>query len=70
MAETLRSVQRQRLWDQISDLNNVGFLAHRNPKESEDEPEILHPTQAGASRKTGPRYSRLQRQTMFRRGQD
>ena len=35
-------VQRQRLWDQIGELSNGGFLAHRNPKESEDEPEILH----------------------------
>ena len=50
-------VQRQRLWDQIGDLNNGGFLAHRNPKESEDEPEILRPTHAGTSRKAGPRYS-------------
>ena len=37
-------VQRQRLWDQIGDLNNGGFLAHRNPTESEDELEILRPT--------------------------
>ena len=44
-------VQRQRLWDQIGDLNNGGFLAHRNPKESEDEPEILRPTHAGTSQK-------------------
>ena len=28
----------QRLWDQVGDLSNGGFLAHRNPKESEDEP--------------------------------
>ena len=42
-------VQRQRLWDQIGDLNNGGFLAHRNPKESEDEPEILCPTRPCAS---------------------
>ena len=42
-------VRRQRLWDQIDDLSNGGFLAHRNPKESEDEPEILRPTHAGAS---------------------
>ena len=43
------SVHRQRLWDQIGDLNNGGFLAHRNPKESEDEPEILCPTRPCAS---------------------
>ena len=42
-------VRLQRLWDQIDDLSNGGFLAHRNPKESEDEPEILRPTHAGAS---------------------
>ena len=34
----MRIVQRQRLWDQTGDLNYGGFLAHRNPKESEDEP--------------------------------
>jgi hypothetical protein len=34
-------------------LNNGGFLAHRNPKESEDGPEILRPTHAGARRKAG-----------------
>ncbi|MCA3350654.1 MAG: hypothetical protein INF97_08685, partial [Roseomonas sp.] len=44
-------VRRQHLWDQIGDLSNGGFLAHRNPKESEDEPEILRPTHAGTSRK-------------------
>jgi hypothetical protein len=32
------------MWDQIGDLNNGGFLAHRNPKESEDELEVLRPT--------------------------
>jgi transposase len=32
-------------------LDNGGFLAHRNPKESEDEPVILHPTGTGVSRK-------------------
>jgi hypothetical protein len=42
-------VHRQRLWDQSGDLNNGGFLAHRNPKESEDEPEILCPTRPCAS---------------------
>jgi hypothetical protein len=36
-------VRRQRLWDQIGDLSNEGCLAHRNPKESEDVPEILSP---------------------------
>ena len=46
--------RRQRLWDKIGVLSNGGFLAHRNPKESEDEPEILRPTHAGASRKAGP----------------
>ena len=34
-----------------------GFLVHRNPKESEDEPEILRPTHAGDGREAGPRYS-------------
>ena len=38
-------VRRQHLWDQSGDLNNGGFLAHRNPKESEDEPEILPTSQ-------------------------
>jgi hypothetical protein len=38
------TVQRQRLCDQIGDLSHGGFLVHRNPNESEDEPEILHPT--------------------------
>jgi len=33
-------VRRQCLWDQIVDISNGGFLAHRNPKASEDEPEI------------------------------
>jgi len=33
-------VRRQHLWDQIGDLNSGGFLAHRNPKKSEDKPEI------------------------------
>lgn len=42
-------VRRQHLWDQSGDLNNGGFLAHRNPKESEDEPEILRPTRPCAS---------------------
>ena len=45
----LEDVRRQRLWDQSGDLNNGGFLAHRNPKESEDEPEILRPTRPCAS---------------------
>jgi hypothetical protein len=31
-------VRRQRLWDQIGDLSNGGFLAHRNPNKREDEP--------------------------------
>ena len=39
-------MQRQRLWDQTGDLNNGGFPAHRNHKESEDEPKILRPTHA------------------------
>jgi len=47
--QMMAGVRRQHLWDQIGDLNNGGFLAHRNPKESEDEPEILRPTHAGAS---------------------
>jgi len=51
-------------------LNNGGFLAHRNPKESEDEPELRRPTHAGASRKAGPRYSPRHAQAPFRRGQD
>jgi hypothetical protein len=46
----LSRVRRQHRWDQISDLSNGGFLAYRNPNESEDEPEILCPTDAGASR--------------------
>ncbi len=63
-------VPRQRPWDQIGDLRGVGFLAHRNPKESEDEPEILRPTHAGTSRKAGPRYSPRHAQAPFRRGKD
>jgi hypothetical protein len=43
-------------------LNNGGFLAHRNLKESEDEPEILHPTRPRASRKAGARYSPILRE--------
>ena len=43
---------RQHLCDQNRYLN-IGGLAHRNPKESEDEPEILRPTRAGASRRPG-----------------
>jgi len=31
-----RGVRRQHLWDQVGDLSNGGFLAHGNPKESED----------------------------------
>ncbi|MCA3307258.1 MAG: hypothetical protein ING00_15800, partial [Roseomonas sp.] len=42
--DELRIVRRQHPWDQIGDLSNGGFLAHHNPKESEDEPEILRPT--------------------------
>ncbi len=38
------NVRRQRLWDQIGNLNNGRFLAHRNPKESGDEPETRRPT--------------------------
>jgi hypothetical protein len=41
-------VRRQRLWDQTGDLSNGRFLAHRNPKESEDEPEVLRATRLGA----------------------
>jgi hypothetical protein len=37
-------VRRQHLWEQIGDLSNGGFLAHRNPKENEDGPEIPCPT--------------------------
>jgi hypothetical protein len=36
-------VRRRRLWDRIGDLSNGGFLAHGNPKEGEEEPEILPP---------------------------
>ncbi len=57
LTRNLCPVRRQRLWDQSGDLNNGEFLAHRNPKESEDEPEILRPTRLCASRKAGPRYS-------------
>jgi hypothetical protein len=35
---------RQRLCGLIVDLSYGGFLAHRNPKESGDEPQILNPT--------------------------
>jgi hypothetical protein len=65
-----KSVRRQRLWDQIGDLSNGGFLAHRNPKESEDEPEILRPNRPCASRKAGPRHPSRHAQAPFRRGQD
>ena len=34
-------VRRQHLWDQTGDLSYAGFLAHRNPKESEDEPAAI-----------------------------
>ncbi len=45
-------------------------MAHRKPNESEDEPEVLRPTQSRASRKAGPRYSLRHAQAPFRRGQD
>ena len=54
---TVPGVRRQRLWDQIGDLSNGGFLAHRNHKESEGELEILHSTCAGASGKAGQHHS-------------
>ena len=44
------SVRCQRLWDQTDDLNNGGFLSHRNPLESEDDPDIPRP-HVGATRK-------------------
>ena len=34
-----------------------GFLAHRNHKESEGDPDSLRPAGPCAGRKTGPRYS-------------
>jgi hypothetical protein len=45
------TARRQHLWDQAVDLSYGGILAHRNPKESEDGPEILRPTRPCASRK-------------------
>ena len=45
-------------------------MAHRNPSENEDEPEVLRPTQSRASRKAGPRHSPRRAQAPFRRGQD
>ena len=36
-------VPHQRLRYQTGDLHSGGFLAHRNPNESENEPEILPP---------------------------
>ncbi len=53
MSRETPHVRRQRLSDQIGDLNNGEFLAHRNPKESEDVLEIIHSTCAGASGKDG-----------------
>ena len=38
-------------------MSNGGFLAHRNPKESEDELEIILSTCAGASGKAGQHHS-------------
>ena len=58
-------VRRRRLWDQTGDLSNGGFLALRNPKESEDEPEILRPTYAAAGREADPRYSTHLAQVRF-----
>jgi hypothetical protein len=52
----LQDVRRPRLWDQTGDLKYGEFLAHRNPKESEDEPEIVRPTRPYASREDGLRY--------------
>ena len=40
---TTDTVPRQRLRYQTGDLHSGGFLAHRNPNESENEPEILPP---------------------------
>ena len=34
------SIRRERPWDQTGDLRYEGFLAHRNPEENENEPEI------------------------------
>jgi len=45
------TARRQHPWDQAVDLSYGGILAHRNPKESEDGPEILRPTRPCASRK-------------------
>lgn len=36
-------VRRQRLWEQIVDMNNRGFRTHRNPQVNEDDPGILRP---------------------------
>ena len=33
----MTTARRQHLWDQIGDLSNGGFLAHRNPNESDDD---------------------------------
>jgi hypothetical protein len=51
LRELTMIVGRGRLWDQTGDLSNGGFLALRNPKESEDAPEILRPTRPCANRK-------------------
>jgi integrase len=42
------AVRRRRLWDRIGSLRSGGFLAHRNQRWSEDEPEILRPGRPGA----------------------
>ena len=47
------SVRRQRLCEQTGDLINGGILAHRNPKESKDDPQILRPPCAGETGKVG-----------------
>jgi putative transposase len=41
-------VRRRRLWGRIGSLRSGGFLAHRNQRWSEDEPEILRPGRPGA----------------------
>ncbi|OAG75423.1 hypothetical protein Amal_03418 [Acetobacter malorum] len=47
-------VRRQDLWDEIGELNNGGFLAHRNDEGVKYEPEILAGDDIGGT--VDPRY--------------
>ncbi|CEF42743.1 permease for cytosine/purines, uracil, thiamine, allantoin [Acetobacter senegalensis] len=53
-ADIGQHVRRQDLWDEIGELNNGGFLAHRNDEGVKYEPEILAGDDIGGT--VDPRY--------------